>query len=119
MPNWPIRLPALSASVDAVVGEGQRLGLGVDGDLDDEGRAVGDEFGIGDGFVTKLLAGVGGVGDEFANENVALGINGMHHQVQQSRNVGLEFLSFDSGLGRGRRSGFGGQGIPSWRGFGA
>ena len=68
---------------------------------DGEGRAVGDKFGLGDRLVAQLLAGVGRVGDELADEDVALGIDGMHHQVQQPRNVGFETLGFrGGGLGR-------------------
>ena len=84
----------LAAHADAVVGEGQRLVLGVDGDGDGERPAALDQFGLGDRFVAQLLAGVGGVGDEFANENVAVRIDRMHHQVQQPRNVGFETLGF-------------------------
>jgi hypothetical protein len=84
----------LAAHADAVVGEGQRLGVGIDRDADRKRLAVGDEFRIGQRFVTQLLAGVGGVGDEFADEDVAFGVDGMYHQVQQARNVGFEALRF-------------------------
>ncbi len=46
---------------DAIVREGQRLGVRIDRNLDREGRAVLDEFRLGDCFVAQLLAGVGGV----------------------------------------------------------
>ena len=128
MPNWPIRLGAslsgfvgaelvekgaragagdraervdefLAAHADAVVGEGERLGLGIEGDLDREGPAAFDQFGLGDRLVAQLLAGVGGVGDQLAHEDVAVRIDRMDHQMQQARNVGLETL----GLGLARR----------------
>ena len=57
--------------------------------------------GAGERLVTQLLAGVGGVGDEFADEDVAVGIDRMHHQVQQPRNVGLETLGLGGGVGLG------------------
>ena len=72
-------------------------------DRDRERRAVLDQFGLGDRLVAQLLAGVGGVGDEFADEDFPVGIDRMHHQVQQARNVGLEALGRGGfpGLGRG------------------
>ena len=77
-----------------------------------KGRGAGDEFGMREGFVTQLLAGVGGVGDQFAHENVALGIDRMHHQMQQARNVGLEILRLGGDRRLRRGSGFSRQGIP-------
>ena len=92
---------------DAIVREGQRLGVGIDRDLDRERSAVLDQFRLGDRLVAQLLAGVGGVGDEFADENLPVGIDRMDHQLQQARNVGLEAL----GRGfAGRGLGVGGQG---------
>ena len=63
--------------------------------------------GSGDRLVAQLLAGVGGVGDEFADEDFPVGIDRMDHQVQQARNVGLEALGRRGLVGRGR--GVGGQ----------
>ena len=74
--------------------------------VDRERSAVLDQFGLGDRLVAQLLAGVGGVGDEFADEDVAVGIDRMHHEMQQARNVGLEALG--PGFG-GRGAGVGGQ----------
>ena len=95
----------LAGHADAVVGEGQRLGVGIDRDLDRERSAVLDQFRLGDRLVAQFLAGVGGVGDELADENLAVGIDRMDHQMQQARNVGLEALGARlrwSGSGRRR-----------------
>ncbi len=92
---------------NAVVREGQRLGVGIDRDLDRERRAVLDQFRLGDRFVAQLLAGVGGVGDELADENLPVGIDRMDHEMQQARNVGLEALRAGGFAGRGL--GVGGQ----------
>ena len=71
---------------------------------DREGAAVFDQFGLGERLVAQLFAGVGGVGDQFAHENVAVRIDRMHHQVQQPRNVGLKILCLGGGgVGRRRR----------------
>ena len=98
---------------DAVVREGQRLGVGIDRDLDRERRAVLDQFRLGDRFVAQLLAGVGRVGDELADENLPVGIDRMDHEMQQARNVGLEALRAGGFAGRGL--GVGGQGGTSRR----
>ena len=58
-------------------------------------------------LVAQLLAGVGGVGDELADENLAVGIDRMNHQMQQARNVGLEALRVRGFVRRG--VGVGGQ----------
>ena len=92
---------------DAVVREGQRLGVRIDRDLDRERSAVLDELRLGDRLVAQLLAGVGGVGDEFADEDLAVGIDRVHHQMQKARNVGFEALSAGGFVRRGL--GVGGQ----------
>ena len=84
-----------------------RLGVGIDRDLDRERRAVLDQFRLGDRLVAQLLAGVGGVGDELADENLPVGIDRMDHELQQARNVGLEALCAGGFAGRGL--GVGGQ----------
>ena len=97
---------------NAIVREGQRLGVGIDRDLDRERRAVLDQFRLGDRFVAQLLAGVGRIGNELADENLPVGIDRMDHELQQARNVGLEAL----GRGfAGRGLGVGGQGGTSRR----
>ena len=74
-------------SVNAIV-----LAFGIDGDLDAERFAALDQLRLGDRLVAQLLAGVGGVGDELAHEDVAVRIDRMDHQLQEARDVGLETL---------------------------
>ena len=78
---------------DAIVGDRQRLRVLVERD-GDERRAVGGERRIGERLVAQLFAGVGGVGDQLAQENVALRIDGMDHQIQKLRDIGLESMRF-------------------------
>ena len=61
--------------------------------------AVGQQLGLGDRLVAQLVAGVGGVGDQLAQEDVGLGIDRVHHQVQQLGDLGLERVRLRSGLG--------------------
>ena len=91
---------------DAIVGEGQRFGVRIDLNSIANGVAVLDQFGPGDRFVAQLFAGVGGVGDKLADENLPVRIDRMDHEVQQARNIGLEALG---GGFAGRGLGVGGQ----------
>ena len=83
---------------DAVVLDGELLVVLVERDGDLEGRRVARQLRIGHRLVAELLAGVGAVRDQLAQENVAVGIDRMHHEVQKPGNVGLEFVVF--GLAR-------------------
>ena len=89
----------LPVHADAVVGDGQRAGRLVAADADRQHRVLGDEFGLGDRLVTELVAGVGRVRDQLAQEDVALGVDRVHHHVEQVGDFGLEGV----GLGAVRR----------------
>ena len=56
------------------------------------GVAVAEQVGLGDRLIAQLVAGIRGVGDQLAQEDVGLGIDRVHHQVQQLGNLGLERL---------------------------
>ena len=86
---------------DAVVGDRQRLGVLVERENDREGGTVGSECRVAERLVAELFAGVRGVGDEFAQENIAFRVNRMHHQAQKARYIGLECVRVGS---FGRRS---------------
>ena len=102
----------LARHADAVVGDGQRLLVGIERDGDDERPAL-DQLGPGDRLVAQFFAGVGGVGDEFADKDFPVGIDRMDHQMQQARNVGLEALGLGGFVRRGL--GVGGQMGPRWQ----
>ena len=76
----------------AVVGHGQDAVVLADRDTDAEWRPVGDQGWIGDGLVAELLAGVGRVRDQFAQEDLALGVDGMDHQIEQAGDIRLEHV---------------------------
>jgi len=48
----------------------------------------------GDGLIAQLVAGVGGVGNQLPEENLLLRIDGVHHNVQQAGDLGLEIELF-------------------------
>ena len=47
-------------------------------------------LGLGDRLVAQLVEGVGGIGNEFAQEDIAVGIDRMHHERQELGDFGLE-----------------------------
>mmetsp|Transcript_9481 Transcript_9481/g.23027 ORF Transcript_9481/g.23027 Transcript_9481/m.23027 type:complete len:792 (+) Transcript_9481:1273-3648(+) len=57
-----------------------------------------------DGQESFLVAGIGGVGNQFAEENIAIGIERVDDQVHDSSYIAREFVGFGFGFG----SGFGG-----------
>ncbi len=47
-----------------------------------------------DGFIAQLLAGIGGVGNQFAEKNLLIRIDRMDDQVQEPRHIGIERAAF-------------------------
>ena len=93
-----LSMSSASAHADAVVADRQRLRRLVGGKLDLELGIVGDEFGLGDRLIAQLVAGIGGIGDEFAQEDVAVGIDRMHHEMQELGDFRLELMGLRFGL---------------------
>ena len=77
---------------DAVVGDGQRLGRLVGRDGDPEVGIALQQFGGRNGFVAQLVERIGGVGDELAQEDIAVGIDRMHHEMQELGDLCLELV---------------------------
>ena len=88
----------LARHADAVVLDGELALLGVDRKRDARRGVLAEQRGIGDRLVAQPLAGVGGVGDQLAQEHGAVGIDRMHHQVQKLGDVRLERAVFGAGL---------------------
>ena len=63
-------------------------------DDDPRRRVVAEQRRLGDRLVAQLLAGIRGVGDQLAQENVPVGIDRVDHQMQEPRNVRLETAFF-------------------------
>ena len=89
----------VAVHADAVIGDGQGAGLFVDGQRDPIGAAaiaiaVGDQIRLGQRRVAQLVAGVGGVGDQLAEEDLLLAVEGFGHDIQQPADLGLELQGF-------------------------
>ena len=78
------------AHADTVVGDGQGFGILIKSDLDLEFGVRLIKPGVVDCFKAQFVAGIRGVGDQFAQEDLFVGVQRMGHQVQQLCNFGLE-----------------------------
>ena len=104
---------------DAVVADRERARVGVDRQIDGQFAVVGQQGGIVDGFEAQLLAGVGGVGHQLAQEDVLVGIQRMNDQLQHLLHIGLKGVGFDRwgrGGGVGAHPGVLVGSVGSWRG---
>ena len=95
----------LAAHADAVVLDGEGPLVGIDGECDARLDVIAEQRRLGDRVVAQPLAGVGGIRDQLAQEYGFVGIDRMHHQVQQLGDIGLErpalrFVLLDRGHGR-------------------
>ncbi len=78
------------AHADAVVGNGEGAGLGVERDAHLEVRRVLPQRGLVERLEAQLVAGVGGVGDQLAEEDLLVGIERVGDEVQDLLDLGLE-----------------------------
>ncbi len=83
----------LAGHADAVVGDGQGAAGLVrhDAHLGFAGRG---EVRLGQRLEAAAVDGVGGVGDQFAQEDFTLRIQRIHHQIEQPPDLGAEFMLF-------------------------
>ena len=83
---------------DAVVGDRDGAGLGVELDAEGQLRVVVEQGGVGEGLEAQLVAGIRGVRDQLAQEDLLVRVQGVDHQVEQLSGLGLELMG-----GSGRR----------------
>ena len=95
-------LEVFAAHADAVVDNGERPCLLVGFYEDAERRIRAGEL-TGRGLESQLFAGVRSIGDQFSQENVAVGIDGMDDEIEKPGDVGLE-RSLDSAARRAGRA---------------
>ena len=84
----------VAAHADAVVLDGELALVGIDADGDPRRRILAEQAWIGDRLVPQPLAGIGGVRDQLAQEHLFLGINRVHHHVQELGNIRFEGAAF-------------------------
>ena len=89
---------------DAVVGHGDGALVGGKAHRDGQVVAAHGHLGVGEAAEVQLVHGIRRVGDELAQENLAVGVDGVNHEVEQLLALCLElahrFLSFLPRVGR-------------------
>ncbi|OPZ22608.1 MAG: hypothetical protein BWZ10_00369 [candidate division BRC1 bacterium ADurb.BinA364] len=90
----------VAAHADAVVRYGQGTGVLVDFDANMRVARKRLEILVGERFEAQAVQGVGGVGNQFAQENFLVGIDRVDHQIEQLPGLGLELPAFDFAHGR-------------------
>ena len=78
------------AHADAVVLDREPAALGVDQERDPGLGIIAEQGRVGDRLEAQPLTGVGRVGDQLAQKDVPVGIDRVHHQLQQLGDVRLE-----------------------------
>jgi len=68
--------------------------VGVGGDDDPELRILGRQLRMGEREIAELVAGIGGVGDQLAQEYRAIAIERMSDDIEQPADLGLEAVAF-------------------------
>ena len=76
---------------DAVVGHGDGAGILVEGDVDAELVFRQLDAGVGEAFEVQLVNRIRCVGDELAQKDFAVGVDGIDHEVEQLFALCLEF----------------------------
>ena len=87
-----VLLGLLKTHADAVVAHGDGARLLVGDDVDAEIPAVEPDALVGQRQITELVDGVGGVGDDLAQEDLLVGVYGIDHQIEQSFGFRFELL---------------------------
>jgi hypothetical protein len=85
-----VRHGFVGAHADAVVADGDGLGLLVEPDADLQVRGVFVQRRLVQRFEAQLVAGIGGVGNQFAQEDLLVGVQRVGDEVQDLLDLGLE-----------------------------
>jgi len=93
----------VAVHADAVVPDGERAGCFVCLQANAQLGAIGQQLRLLHRLETALVQRVGSVGDQLAQEDVLVRIDGMNHEVQKLPGLGLELIGL-SGCGHGGSS---------------
>ena len=77
---------------DAIVLNGQRARPFVDRQRDFEVRIISQQVVLGDGGIAQLVAGVRGVGNQLAQEDIFIFVERVDHEIEQLADLGLELM---------------------------
>ncbi len=80
----------LAAHPHAIVAHAERAGRGVEVDPDGEFRLIGQQLRGTEGQEAQPVVGIGGIGNQLAQEDLPVAVEGMDHQLQELAHFGLE-----------------------------
>ena len=80
----------LGGHADAGVLDGQRVGFGVGANADGERQVWIEHVAVGEQLEIQAGEGVGSVGDQLAQEDLALGVEGMDQDIEQLAGFSLK-----------------------------
>jgi hypothetical protein len=89
----------VAVHADAAIGDREGAGLLVGGNVDFEGGSGVEDVFFHPFQVTQLAEGVRGIGNQLADENLAVGVERMHDDVEQLADFGLEGVGSVGGRG--------------------
>lgn len=84
----------LASHTDAGVVDGDGAGGFICGDLDIEFELVVADIGITEGDVAEFFEGIGGIGNELANEDIFVCVEGVDNDVEYLFNFCLKAVFF-------------------------
>ena len=87
-----VLLQLFPGHADAVIGDGQGAAVLVAGEQDAEIAFVHADRSVGQALIIQLVDGVRSVGDQLAQENFLVGVDGVDHHVHQLFALGLKFF---------------------------
>ena len=90
----------LAGHADAIVGDGDGARGRVEADVDAKVGIALEQRAVGERLEAQLVAGVGRIRDQLAQEDFLVAVERMHHQVQQLLHLGLETQGLASACGR-------------------
>jgi hypothetical protein len=92
----------IARHADAVIGNRHRARLRVEADADPQFAVAFQQRLVGQRLEAQLVAGIRGVGYQFAQENLLVAVQRVDHQLQQLFDLGLKTQRlFLGGLGHG------------------
>ena len=90
--NAQVVLQLVRAHADAVVADGEGPGILVHRNGNGKVAPVQPHLIVCQGQIAELVNGIRGVGNDLPQEDLLMGVDGVHHQIQQPLGLGLELL---------------------------
>ena len=87
-----VGLEFMAGHADAGIGEGQGVLFLIQIDIDLERHVAVKDIACGEALMPEFFQGIGGIGDQFADEDIPFGIEGVDNDIEEFLGFGLEFV---------------------------